>query len=206
MTMKLTGRPEKTIDAMTGPLAQFGLDVKAVRWRAGRPTYEVMSAATGISVGALSEAALGRSCPSWRTLCAYLDFCGVDPQDWRPRWEMLASPEQRMAAGFPVRPDQRRAAKIMTPAAIRTPEDFALGLRHLRCLNGNPPLKQIAARSGWAISTIHKLLAPGRTTVPNFDLAMDFVRVFVTSAEELRAWRRAWSDLRVDGETRRAAA
>ncbi|WP_157852320.1 helix-turn-helix domain-containing protein [Kitasatospora sp. NRRL B-11411] len=200
------GRPEKLIDIMKGPLAQFGADLKMVRHRAGTPTYEVMAAETGLSVGALSEAALGESCPSWRTLSAYLRFCGVDPQDWRPRWEMLASAEQRLQAGFPVRREQRQAMLIMDPKNIRTIEDFVLGLWHLRCTSGYPPLKAIASRSNRGISTISTMLAPGRGKLPTLDLLESYLMAFDLPSAKIAEWRSAWYFLMTVERQARTAA
>ncbi|MEV0192361.1 hypothetical protein AB0I39_27995 [Kitasatospora purpeofusca] len=189
---------------MKGPLAQFGLDLKAVRWRAGTPSYRDMAQTTGLSIGVLSEAALGESCPSWQTLCAYLRFCGVDPQDWRPRWEMLASPQQRIQAGCPVRADQRRAVSIMEPEDVRTVADFVVGLRHLRYLNDNPPLKHIASETHRGISTISELLAPGRVRLPPIDLAIAYVRALDPAA--VPRWRKAWHELKIEEDAARQAA
>ena len=198
---RAVGRPEKDIDSMDGSLAQFGIDLKHVRHRAGWPIYEEMSEKTGVALGALSQAALGESCPSWRTLVAYLEYCGEDPEVWRPRWEMLASPAQRLQAGFPVRADQRRAVQIMRPENIRTVAEFALGLRHLRALQGQPPLKVIARTTGHGISTISGLLNCKDGKLPTFDLTMAYLKTFELGTAELKAWRSAWSELKAMAET-----
>jgi hypothetical protein len=196
-----SGRPEKKIDPSTGPLAQFALDMKAARWRAGTPTYTEMSRRTGKSIGTLSEAALGESCPSWATLCSYLSACSVDPEDWRPRWEMLASEQQRLQAGLPVRYQQRKSMVRMMPENVTTLEEFILALRHLRAWHGNPPYKMIARRSGTpytrgiAISTISTLLNPQREKWPSWSVVSAYLSSFEISSTEQMAWRRAWTDL-----------
>ncbi|GGP01182.1 hypothetical protein [Wenjunlia tyrosinilytica] len=104
-------------------------------------TLEQLAERTQLSVSTLATAALGQQCPSWSTLRSYLIACREDADDWRPRWEMLASEYQRLQAGMPERLEQRRVVLQMTPDRVRTVADLKLALRHLRAREGNPPTR-----------------------------------------------------------------
>lgn len=85
------GRPEGPVPEPALPLPAFATGLRALRDDAGRPTYESMARATGVSKTALSQAAGGRRVPRWRTVEAYVRHCGGDVDDWRRRWEELQS-------------------------------------------------------------------------------------------------------------------
>lgn len=206
--MGVTGRPEKTIDPACGPLGQFALDLKAVRRRRGM-TLQQLARESGLSIATLSTAALGEACPSWSTTSAYLTACRETPDDWRPRWEMLACEYQRLQAGLPERPEQRRAVLQMTPDQVRTVQDLKLALRHLRAREGNPPYKFIAHRPNpqgkIAISTISVLLSPRNDRLPTYEVLTVFLAAFGIrhTSPSYADWRAAWSRLAMAAETER---
>ncbi|MFI9835245.1 helix-turn-helix domain-containing protein [Streptomyces sp. NPDC051913] len=204
--MGVTGRPEKSIDPTSGPLGQLALDLKAVR-RRSTLTLAQLATHTGLSVATLSAAALGQECPSWQTLRAYLAACGEDADDWRPRWEMLASEHQRLQAGVPERPEQRRVVLQMTPDRVRTVQDLKLALRHLRAREGNPPYKSISRRPNLqgsiAISTISVLLSPKNDRLPTLEVLMVFLAALGIRhhTAEFRRWLDAWHRLAMNAQT-----
>ncbi|GLZ77420.1 hypothetical protein Afil01_22270 [Actinorhabdospora filicis] len=85
-------RPEKPIQP-GGPVADFALALRALRDAAGRPSYAVMARLAYSSQAVLSEAAAGRSLPTWEATRAYVRACGGDESDWRARWEAARCPE-----------------------------------------------------------------------------------------------------------------
>jgi Helix-turn-helix domain/Protein of unknown function (DUF2690) len=81
-------RPERPLDPTDGPIADFAAMLRQQRERAGRPTYRAMARKAHRSQTTLSEAAGGRTLPTWETTVAFLDACGVtDTAPWRQRWE-----------------------------------------------------------------------------------------------------------------------
>lgn len=66
------GRPERALDPEDSPLAQFAADLRRVRERAGKPTYRAMSRLVHRSQTTMSEAAGGRTVPTWETVEAFL--------------------------------------------------------------------------------------------------------------------------------------
>ncbi|MFE2716976.1 helix-turn-helix domain-containing protein [Streptomyces mirabilis] len=206
--MGVTGRPEKSIDPTSGPLGQLALDLKSVRRRRAL-TLEQMAEHTGLSAATLSSAALGEACPSWSTVRAYVTACGEDPDDWRPRWEMLASEPQRLQAGMPQRPEQRHAVLQMTPDRVRTVQDLKLALRHLRAREGNPPYKSITHRPNpdgkIAVSTISVLISPRNNRLPTIEVLTVFLAAFGIRHihPAFAAWRAAWTRLAMAEESAR---
>jgi hypothetical protein len=57
------GRKQRTLDPAAGPVAEFALQLRALRERAGSPTFATMSRRAHRSVSVLSEAAQGREVP-----------------------------------------------------------------------------------------------------------------------------------------------
>jgi hypothetical protein len=56
------GRREKPIES-DGPVAEFAMALRALRRRAGQPSYRTMAARARYSPSVLSEAACGRDLP-----------------------------------------------------------------------------------------------------------------------------------------------
>jgi hypothetical protein len=82
-------RPERPLDPEGGPVQRFAAELRAVRAKAGSPTYLRMARQTGRSRTALAEAAGGDHLATWETVEAYLSACGQDSAGWRDRWEAV---------------------------------------------------------------------------------------------------------------------
>jgi hypothetical protein len=208
MTQRL-GRPYKLIDPMHGAKAQWGIDIQAAlaRMPGGRPTLRTLEAITGISSSVISDAYRGEKCPTWRTAEVILAACGEDPEVWRPQWDAIASPKQRMEAGVPSYEQQRAAYQRVRPENVRTVAELALGLRQLRLAQRLPTYRAIsdrARRKGFAIapSTISALLSGN--TFPTIDALEGFLRGLGTP--EPRPWILAWYDLAAEREEQRVLA
>lgn len=94
-------RSERLLDPSAGPVQEFASALRAVREKAGNPTYLKMARATGRSRTALSEAAGGDHLPTWETVEAYLTACGESPREWLERWESVRGKlgQDRLATG-----------------------------------------------------------------------------------------------------------
>ncbi len=80
-------RKERPLDAGDGAVLAFARELRALRERAGRPTYRELSAVTHYSEAALSQAAAGRRLPTLQVTLAYVRACGGDEDEWRRRWQ-----------------------------------------------------------------------------------------------------------------------
>lgn len=58
------GRREKPLDPDAGPVQRLAHDLRALREKAGRPTYREMAKRAGYSAAALSQAAAGDQLPT----------------------------------------------------------------------------------------------------------------------------------------------
>lgn len=86
------GRKQRTLDPGAGPVAEFALQLRALRERAGTPTFATMSRRAHRSVSVLSEAAGGVEFPTWPTVLAFVQACGeADTDAWLERWERVRS-------------------------------------------------------------------------------------------------------------------
>lgn len=84
------GRPEKSIDAASGPVAAFAEDLRKLRASAGNPSYRELAKIALFSPSVLSSAAAGRRLPTLQVTLAFAGACGADRAEWRRRWQALA--------------------------------------------------------------------------------------------------------------------
>ncbi|RKT19320.1 helix-turn-helix protein [Streptomyces sp. 1114.5] len=103
------GRRQRSLDPGAGPVAEFALRLRALRERAGDPTFATMSRRVHRSTTVLSEAAGGVDLPTWATVEAFLEACGeTDPAPWRDHWERardaLGEPATSEDGSVPARP------------------------------------------------------------------------------------------------------
>jgi helix-turn-helix protein/uncharacterized protein DUF2690 len=107
------GRPERSLDPGDSPLSLLAADLRAAREAAGNPTYRAMARVAHRSRTTLSEAAGGRTPPTWETVQAFLRACDVPPTGaWRERWERCAT-----APAEPERPETARP-RSRTPLLV----------------------------------------------------------------------------------------
>jgi len=141
-------RPEKPITD-EGPVAQFALQLRDLRHQAGSPTYRALSERTHYSPTVLSQAAAGRSLPSWSVVHALVRACGGDVDEWRGRWSkaheglLLAASRETSAdtsATVPPPPYDAGPAPVdmaTPPLSRRSPLTTALTLTLLLTLIGS---------------------------------------------------------------------
>ena len=129
------GRPEKSLPAGGGPLADCATELRKLRRRVGDPPYRQMARRAGdVSASALSSAARGDALPSWRVVAAFVRVCDGDPAEWRSRWVQL---EDRLRSedppeGADILADPASARQTDAPAGASPAEDPAPGVRRVR--------------------------------------------------------------------------
>lgn len=92
------GRPELPLDPADGPLAAFAHDLRALRHKAGTPSYRQLAARAHFSATALSRAASGQALPSLEVTLAFVAACDGDTHEWEARWHAVRS--ELSAASF----------------------------------------------------------------------------------------------------------
>ncbi|MFJ9909337.1 helix-turn-helix domain-containing protein [Streptomyces sp. NPDC101152] len=83
------GRPELPLDPAGGPLAAFADDLRALRHKAGTPSYRQLAARAHFSATALSRAASGQALPSLEVTLAFVAACDGDTRAWQARWRAV---------------------------------------------------------------------------------------------------------------------
>ncbi|MET7637187.1 WD40 repeat domain-containing protein [Streptomyces sp. NPDC005438] len=68
------------------PVEEFAAALRALRERAGSPTFRAMSKRSGVSVGALHQAAKGEVFPSLRVATGFVLACDGDLARWEGYW------------------------------------------------------------------------------------------------------------------------
>ncbi|MEU1755034.1 DUF2690 domain-containing protein [Micromonospora matsumotoense] len=84
-------RTERPLDPDADPVQAFAVDLRGLRERAGRPTYQAMARRAHRSSSSLSEAAGGRKLPTLDTTLAYVRTLGGDETAWARRWHEVAA-------------------------------------------------------------------------------------------------------------------
>ncbi|MEV0005157.1 helix-turn-helix domain-containing protein [Micromonospora sp. NPDC050980] len=98
-------RAERPLDPTAGPLQAFAADLRALRDRAGRPTYQALARRAHRSASSLSEAAGGRRLPTLDTTLAYVRALGGDETEWTARWRAVAAAIGSAPESKPGQPD-----------------------------------------------------------------------------------------------------
>ncbi|MBQ1028353.1 XRE family transcriptional regulator [Micromonospora sp. C95] len=83
-------RAERPLDPTADPLQAFAADLRTLRDKAGRPTYQALARRAHRSATSLSEAAGGRRLPTLDTTLAYVRALGGDEAEWTERWRVVA--------------------------------------------------------------------------------------------------------------------
>ncbi|MBE1489161.1 transcriptional regulator with XRE-family HTH domain [Plantactinospora soyae] len=78
--------PERPLDGLEGPVAQFAAGLRQLRDKAGKPGYRQMAGRANYSPATLSAAASGRRLPTLEVTLAYVAACDGDVQQWEWRW------------------------------------------------------------------------------------------------------------------------
>jgi hypothetical protein len=102
-------RSEEPIDR-AGPLAEFAVQLRALRRAAGTIPYRSMALTAHYSSTVLSRAASGKTIPTWLAVAAYVKACGGDPMEWHARWDALRSASSQRPAGRSSSPQQSELA------------------------------------------------------------------------------------------------
>ncbi|MEV5892559.1 nSTAND1 domain-containing NTPase [Nonomuraea fuscirosea] len=83
-------RPERPLDTGDSSLLRFAADLRALRRKAGDPTYRMLAQRAHYSAATLSEAASGRKLPTLAATLAYVRACGGDEAEWEARWRSIS--------------------------------------------------------------------------------------------------------------------
>ncbi|WP_328339294.1 helix-turn-helix domain-containing protein [Micromonospora sp. NBC_00421] len=84
-------RTERPLDPDADAVQAFAADLRSLRERAGRPTYQALARRAHRSSSSLSEAAGGRKLPTLDTTLAYVRALGGDESAWADRWRQVAA-------------------------------------------------------------------------------------------------------------------
>lgn len=103
------GRPERPLDASSGPITAFAHDLRVLRHRAGNPSYRELASKALFSPSVLSSAAGGRRLPTLAAALAFVSACGGDLVAWERRWLEIAEQAGMLTVVQDDRPRGREA-------------------------------------------------------------------------------------------------
>ncbi|MFD0206743.1 MULTISPECIES: nSTAND1 domain-containing NTPase [Saccharothrix] len=153
-------RPEGPLRAESRELGEFAADLRALRERAGGPTYRRLARDAHYSAAALSEAANGRRLPSLAVTLAYVRACGGDVVAWEGRWREVS---ERVADANPRTPPTATEAPYTGLAAfqVRDADRFFGRDRVVRELTGLVARRRFAGVFGASGSGKSSVLRAG---------------------------------------------
>jgi hypothetical protein len=110
------------LDDLEGPIAAFARDLRALRKRAGNPSYRELARTALFAPSVLSGAASGHRMPTLPVTLAFVTACGDDWATWERRWrkvtaETAAGGEQQTRPAVRVAPTFTRPAQLPIGAA-----------------------------------------------------------------------------------------
>jgi hypothetical protein len=213
-------RPEKQVNPVGGPLAEFALGLRELRQRAGGISYRELSEVAHCSASVLSEAAAGNRFPTWTVTKAYVRACGGDADAWRRRWghtraslsrprtvadwqEIVSKRARELArdSRMIIDPESSTAAAAgdsvvpdrPNPRLVRTIPQLVEEMNRLRIWHGRPSLRRLALGSGHAFgsSTLAEALHH-RDRLPSFGLLTAFVQACGEPPDLVEEWKNAW--------------
>jgi hypothetical protein len=111
-------RKSRPVDPTAGPLQEFAHDLRALREKAGNPTYRSLAQKAGFGATTLGEAAGGVRIPSLDVTLAYVGACSGDTVAWEERWRQV----NQLLSG-PAVEDQAPDEPGTQPAAAMFPSD-----------------------------------------------------------------------------------
>ncbi|MET7718771.1 hypothetical protein [Streptomyces sp. NPDC005407] len=106
------GRREKPLDPDGGQVQRFASELRAMRAKAGRPTYRAMAARSAYAAATLAQAADGEKLPSLPVALAYVEACGGDIEEWKRRWEQVAQAQAAQPLADDAEPPYRGLARF----------------------------------------------------------------------------------------------
>ncbi|HWO62974.1 MAG TPA: NB-ARC domain-containing protein [Umezawaea sp.] len=112
------GRPERPLDASSGPITAFAHDLRVLRHRAGNPSYRELASKALFSPSVLSSAAGGRRLPTLAATLAFVSACGGDVRAWERRWLEIAERSGMMTVVRDDRPHGRETGVSARPAQL----------------------------------------------------------------------------------------
>lgn len=151
------GRPEKPVHAADSAIAAFARELRALRTRAGSPTYRDMARNALFSASVLSSAASGTRLPTLPVTLGFAAACGGDLQEWRQRWVTAANMQ-------PVTRDGPRSPLRRDPSPADHPVPSQLPLRPGGMFGRRSELRQLE-ESGTRPIIIHGPIGVGKSNL-----------------------------------------
>jgi hypothetical protein len=184
-------RQSRSVNTDDGPVAAFAADLRALRVKAGSPSYREMEKRANVSYAVLSRADSGYALPTWATTEAYVKACGDDPGSWRVRWERTRAAVDGSRIGAAARTVDDHAG--LDPLEAGTPGEFLRSLRLLKVRHGDPSSRELSRRAQLASSTVADVFNPARVRLPNWWLVEKILNALHVGGDDLVAWRQAWT-------------
>jgi hypothetical protein len=110
------GRPERPLDGTGGPVAAFAHDLRALRKRAGNPSYRELARTALFVPSVLSSAASGHRLPTLAVTLAFVAACGGDRATWERRWREVAGSVGAASQSRDERAPAPHAPLVFSPA------------------------------------------------------------------------------------------
>jgi hypothetical protein len=175
-------------DPTSGPVAQFGYDLRTLRQKA-QLSYPRLAQASFYSVSAVHRADQGHALPSEALTESFVKACGDDPAVWlKRRNEITADVEAGKPPAEPKLTPKTRGLAAPDPTEVTNSIEYIDALKRLREWSGMTyrEMAKVAAEYARPLKASTVCAALGRGTLPQRDLVASFVRAAgLVEADEL---------------------
>jgi hypothetical protein len=157
---------------------------------------EALAGKTGLLSSTIRKLIAGDELFSWEVTSLYLQACGVDAGDWRPKWRDLA---RALDHYWWTESERTTAGPVPDPATADNAAQFAEMLEKLKVAVGNPSYFVLERRAkDQRLSLPHATIneAIKNRKLPRSQIVEAFVRVCGLPSEEVSLWRSEWVRVR----------
>lgn len=196
---------KKPADPSTGPVAQFGYDLRMLRQKADK-TYAAIAACSFYSKSAVHAVDQGHNLPSVNVLRAFVTTCDGEPDAWLARRAAIA--EQLSAHKGTVDKPSHRSLGIAPPdpTTARTVLEYNDALKRLREWSGKTfrQIEEITKDYERRVAPSTLCGAFTRGSLPARDLVDSFLRALDLDDDARTVWLTVWQAVK-DGHPARPA-
>ena len=195
---------KKPADPSTGPVAQFGYELRTLRQLAGK-SYAAIAATSYYSKSAIWAVDQGHTLPTVNTLKAFVTECGADQQQWLARRTQIAGQLSALKTAQDKPIPRHLGVAPPDPAEASTVAEYLDALKAIREWSGMTyrQIDEITRHYPRRVVASTLCSALKRGTLPSRDLVANFLRALNLGDLTQHEWLEVWQALQ-DGRPVRA--
>jgi transcriptional regulator with XRE-family HTH domain len=182
-------KTKKPVDPSTGPVAQFGYDLRMLRQKAGK-SYAAIATGSYHSKSAIWAVDQGDTLPTVDKLKAFVTECGADPERWLAERERIAGQISALKNAQNKPAPRRLGILPPQPTRANTAAEYLDALKELREWSGMTyrEIAEITRDYPRSVKASTLCGALKRGTLPSEDLVEGFLQAVDLGADIQSLW------------------